>query len=58
MGALLNKPTKLPPFLVAAALTYRIYACPCDKLMSCTWTSSNVLLVTLLGMTLFGWPLK
>jgi len=57
MGALIAKPTKLLPFSVAALLTYRIYKCPCEALMSCTYASSLLLAGSLLVMTLAGYPL-
>jgi hypothetical protein len=51
-------PGKTIPLLISGFLTYRIYTCPCEKLMACNKVSSVFLISSLLVMTLGGWPLK
>jgi hypothetical protein len=58
MSALLEEPLKILPFSMAAFITYRIYNCPCKRLMECTKTSSLILITALGAMLVFGYPLK
>lgn len=54
---LVNKPLKVLPLLLVGILGYKVYNCPCDKLLNCDkWVSG--LAVGLGLMILLGYPLK
>lgn len=57
MGNIANKPLKIVPLAISGFLTWRIYNCPCDKLMACTFNSSMLLIGLLAAMTIFGFPI-
>jgi hypothetical protein len=53
---LINKPLKILPLVLIGFLGYKVYNCPCDKLLSCDkWVAG--LAIGLGLMIVVGYPL-
>ena len=53
---MLNTSNKIIPLMASGWLTFSIYMCPCETLLSCKKESSIIVLLSLLAMIVLEYP--